>query len=270
MKKMKINEILCKSILSRSGIYSVDYSINPYIGCQHGCRYCYATFMRKYTSHNEPWAEFVDVKVNAENILKRDLARAKQGSVLLSSVTDPYQPVEKRYMLTRKILERFTNTKFHVNILTKSTLSLRDLDVFKKFEPEKISVGFTINFLNGKDESIWEPNSPESEERINALKAISDNGVPTYVHVGPYLEEITDLESILRRVSDYIIELQVENVNLRGKRRVIMDVIKQNYPDLISRYEKIMVDDSMYRKKLMREVRRLGKLHKVPIRLFMD
>lgn len=267
---MEINEISCKSILSKSGIYSVDYSINPYVGCQHGCRYCYASFMRKYTDHDEPWGEFVDVKVNARNVLERDLTKADRGSVLLSSVTDPYQPAEREYGLTRGILERLASTKFQVSILTKSPLLLRDLDVLERFDSERISVGFTINFLNDRDESVWEPNSPGSEERIDALEAISDNGISTYVHVGPYLEKITNLEDMLSRVEDYIDELQVENVNLRGRRAIIMDVIRQNYPDLVSRYERILEDDSRYREDLVREIRELRKRHEVPIQLFMD
>lgn len=128
---MRVNEIECKSIISDSGIYSVDYSINPYQGCEHGCRYCYATFMKKYTDHSEPWGSFVDVKANAEEVLERDLRRKKKGSILLSSVTDPYQPVEKKYELTRRILGRLVDTDFSVNILTKSDLIIRDLDLWR-------------------------------------------------------------------------------------------------------------------------------------------
>lgn len=268
--RMKINEISCKSILSKSSIYSVDYSINPYVGCQHKCRYCYAAFMRKYTGHDETWGEFVDIKVNAEDALERDLAKAYQGSVLLSSVTDAYQPVERKYELTRRILKRLADTKFYVSILTKSFLLTRDLDVLQRFDPERISVGFTLNFLNNRNESIWEPNSPGTKERIDALKLISDAGISTYVHVGPYLEKITNLEKLLRNVEDYTDELQVENVNLRGKRRTIIDTIKQYYPDLIPMYKRILKDDLNYRKNLVREIRELRKRHKIPIQLFMD
>jgi len=125
---MIVKEILCKSVLSKSGISSVDYAVNPYVGCQHGCVYCYARFMKRFTGHGEEWGEFVDVRVNAPQVLTRELSRTAKGVVLLSSVTDPYQPLEKKYELTRKCLQKLLMYQFPITILTKSTLVLRDLD----------------------------------------------------------------------------------------------------------------------------------------------
>src|SRR5512139_2591112 len=102
---MKVREIFSKAILTKTAISSYDYCINPYVGCGHGCRYCYASFMKRFTGHREPWGDFVDVKINAPQVLKKQLRRAKRGSVLVGSVTDPYQPVEKKYGLTRGCLE---------------------------------------------------------------------------------------------------------------------------------------------------------------------
>ena len=91
-----IKEIKAKSILTRSRIPGVDYCLNPYVGCFHGCRYCYATFMKRFTGHTEPWGNFVDVKINAPEILQRQLKRKTKGRVMVSSVTDAYQPIETR------------------------------------------------------------------------------------------------------------------------------------------------------------------------------
>ena len=103
--KPEVNEINARTILSKSGIPGMDYCINPYVGCAHACKYCYATFMKRFTGHIEPWGSFVDVKINAAELLRRQLKRSKRGRVMLSSVTDPYQPVEEKYRLTRKCLE---------------------------------------------------------------------------------------------------------------------------------------------------------------------
>ncbi|MBI5181776.1 MAG: radical SAM protein, partial [Nitrospirae bacterium] len=91
-----IKEIKVKSLLSKSGIPGADYCINPYVGCFHCCRYCYATFMKRFTGHAEPWGSFVDVKINAPEVLEKQLKRAEKGNVIISSVTDAYQPKEAR------------------------------------------------------------------------------------------------------------------------------------------------------------------------------
>src|SRR3972149_9738911 len=111
-----IREIKAKSILTKSGIPDVDYCVNPYIGCSHGCRYCYATFMKRYSGHTQEWGSFVDVKINAPEILRKQLKRAKRGRILISSVTDAYQPIESKYKLTRQGLEIFLNIHCPVDI----------------------------------------------------------------------------------------------------------------------------------------------------------
>jgi len=139
---MKVREILSKTILTNTAISSFDYCINPYVGCGHGCRYCYASFMKRFTGHMEPWGAFVDVKVNAPQLLRKQLKRKRRGSVSLSTVTDPYQPLEGNYRLTRGCLEALLDHQFSVNILTRSPLCLRDIDLFKQFKD--IEVGFSI------------------------------------------------------------------------------------------------------------------------------
>jgi len=126
-----IREIKVKSILTRSGIPGYYYCINPYVGCAHGCKYCYATFMKRYTGHTETWGNFVDVKTNAPEVLQRQLKRAIRGKVIISSVTDAYQPIEAKYKLTRQCLEVLLQHQFPTDILTKSPLVLRDMDLIK-------------------------------------------------------------------------------------------------------------------------------------------
>lgn len=141
----RIKEIEAKSILTKSGIPGVDYCINPYVGCFHACKYCYATFMKRFTGHTEAWGSFVDVKVNAPDVLQKQLKNKVKGRVMVSSVTDAYQPIEAKYKLTRKCLEILLQNQFPVDILTKSPLVLRDLDLIKKFKDIEVGVTITTN-----------------------------------------------------------------------------------------------------------------------------
>lgn len=181
---LKVTEIKAKSILNKSKIF--DYCLNPYTGCQINCRYCYARlFMRRYSGHSEAWGEFVDVKVNAAELLKKQLEKAKRGTVWISSVCDPYQPLEAKYLLTRRCLEELAKRKFPVNIQTKSKLVLRDLDLFQEFE--EIEVGFTITTDEERVSRIFEPNASTVRERIEALERIHSKGIKTFAFIGPLL-----------------------------------------------------------------------------------
>jgi DNA repair photolyase len=182
---MKVREIFAKTILTKTGIESFDYCVNPYVGCGHGCRYCYASFMKRFTGHLEPWGDFVDVKVNGPDLLRRQLKRAKEGLVALSTVTDPYQPVEKKYQVTRRCLEALLERQFPVSILTRSPLCLRDMDLFKEFK--EIRVGVSITTDDEDTKNLFEPRSPSIEARVETLKALSREGIRTYVFIGPML-----------------------------------------------------------------------------------
>ena len=129
-----IQEIKVRSILSQSKLPGVDFVINPYRGCQHACVYCYACFMQKFDGHSEPWGTYVDVKSNALEILTRQLAKCHNRTVYLSSVCDPYQPVEAEYQLTRQILKQLIIAQPQLTVQTKSALVIRDLDLLEKFK----------------------------------------------------------------------------------------------------------------------------------------
>lgn len=181
---MIVREIRAKSILNKSKIF--DYCLNPFTGCQTGCRYCYARlFMPRYSGHKEPWGEFVDVKVNAVELLIKQLQRAKKGTVWISSVCDPYQALEKKYRLTRGCVEELLKKQFPVNVQTKSNLALRDLDLFRRFDT--IDVGFTIATEDEKVARLFEPQASPVEERIRALESIHKAGVRTFAFIGPIL-----------------------------------------------------------------------------------
>lgn len=178
-------EILAKAVLTKSRIPGQDDCVNPYVGCEHGCSYCYASFMKRFTGHLEPWGEFVDVKVNAPEVLRRQLRRARRGSVLIGTVTDPYQPSEKRYRVTRGCLEALLERQLPVSVLTRSPLCVRDLDLFRRFE--ELSVGLSITTDRDEMRKLFEPHAPSIASRVEALRELHAAGVSTYVFAGPLL-----------------------------------------------------------------------------------
>ncbi|MEJ2165047.1 MAG: radical SAM protein [Desulfobacterales bacterium] len=181
---LTVKTIRAKSILNKSKLF--DYCVNPYTGCQINCRYCYARlFMKRYSGHQEPWGEFVDVKINAGEVLKKQLAKAKKGVVWISSVCDPYQPLEKTYALTRRCLEVLAAKHFPVNIQTKSTLILRDLDILQEFGD--LEAGFTITTDDEAVAKQFEPGAPPIKQRIAALKKLRAAGIATFAMVAPLL-----------------------------------------------------------------------------------
>jgi DNA repair photolyase len=199
---MAIKETQAKSILNKSQIF--DYCVNPYTGCQVNCRYCYARlFMKRYSGHKEPWGEFVDVKINAPEVLRKQLRRAKRGTVWISSVCDPYQPLEAKYELTRRCLKELLEKQFPVNIQTKSKLVLRDRDLLKDFK--EIEVGFTITTNDEKIAGFFEPGAASVAERVKALETLHTSGIQTFAFIGPLLpgdpeKLVEDLAGLVDRV----------------------------------------------------------------------
>lgn len=181
---MKVRRVHAKSVLNRSKIF--DYCINPFTGCQIGCVYCYARlFMRRYSGHSEPWGKFVDVKVNASEILRKQLKKAKVGTIWISSVCDPYQPLEAKFEITRSCLKELVDKQFPINIQTKSNLVLRDVHLLQDFKT--IEVGLTITTDDEQFAKYFEPGAPSINKRIDALAKLHAAGIQTYAFIGPLL-----------------------------------------------------------------------------------
>lgn len=205
---LKIREVQAKSILNKSKIF--DYCLNPYTGCQVSCRYCYARlFIPRYSGHIEPWGDFVDAKVNAEELLRKQLPRAKKGTVWVSSVCDPYQPLEAKYQLTRKCLALLARNQFPVNIQTKSVLALRDAEIFLDFE--QIEVGFTITTDDERMARLFEPGAASVQERINALKKLRSRGIKTFAFVGPLVPG--NPEKLIEELNEKVDKVFIDRMN---------------------------------------------------------
>lgn len=198
---MKISEIRAKSVLSKSQVY--DYALNAYVGCGHGCIYCYARFMKRFTGHSEAWGEFVDVKINAPELLSAEVKKKKRGRVWVSGVCDPYQEIEKKYRLTRKCIEILADNGWPFTVQTKSPLVLRDLELLKR--SEEAEVGFTITTADEKIRKIFEPGAPPSAKRIEAAGILHSEGIRTFVMIAPILPGAEGLVSGLKDKVDYVL-----------------------------------------------------------------
>jgi len=190
---MIIKEVHPKTILSASQVY--PYVINPYTGCQHGCSYCYARFMKRFTGHIEPWGQFVDVKVDAPDLLRRELSRKRPATVWISGVCDPYQPLERKYRLTRQCLEILVESRWPFVIQTRSALVLRDLDILRR--AEDCEVGLSITTADDGIRRLFEPTAPTIGERIRALGELHAAGIRTYAMIAPILPGAEDLPASL-------------------------------------------------------------------------
>ena len=198
---MVLREIYARSILAQSQVF--DYAVNPYVGCQHGCTYCYARFMRRFTGHREPWGEFVDVKINALALLKHQMAKRPPGRVWVSGVCDPYQPLESKYELTRKCLEVLVEYGWPITVQTKSPLVLRDIDLLRR--SDKIEVGLSVTSADDGIRTLFEPGAPSIRERIAALEELHLAGVRTYAMIAPMLPGTDELADQLTGKVDYVL-----------------------------------------------------------------
>ena len=239
---MKIieKEVSVKDLITKSNLPASDYVINPYVGCPHGCRYCYACFMKRFTKHNEKWGSFIDIKRCDKAISKKKL----QGkSVFLSSVTDCYNPYEEKYGSTRKILEQFVSIDCELNISTKSNLILRDIDLLKQCKNLKVSV--SINTIDEQFKKDMD-NASSISERLNTLKVLHESGIYSVLFMSPIFPGITDFRKIMENSKDFVDEYWFENLNLRGSyKEDILDYIRKSYPELMELYREIYLQGNM-------------------------
>lgn len=229
-----LNNIDVKSVMTKSSLPVGGYSVNPYVGCPHACKYCYASFMKRFTGHTEPWGSFLDVKHwrPLGNPHKYDGQR-----IVIGSVTDGYNPYEEKFCNTRRLLEELVGCEAEILICTKSDLVLRDLDLLKRFP--KVTVAWSINTLDEKFRADMDK-AVSIERRLNAMRQIYDEGIRTVCFVSPIFPGITDVRTIIEKVKDFADLIWLENLNLRGQfKGVIMNYIENKYPALVPLYDDI-------------------------------
>ncbi|MFW6121680.1 MAG: radical SAM protein [Petrotogales bacterium] len=250
---MKIRDVKCKTALSPSSLPGLDYSLNPYRGCQHNCAYCYVPNVLKIP-RNE-WGCFVDLKTNIPNILSKELKKNKVGVVGISTVTDPYQPVERKFRLTRYCLEQLLKYDYPVCIQTKSSLVVRDMDIISRFSDMEIMM--TVGTLNDKERQLLEPNSSSIKERLSTLKKYADEGVKTSVFFGPIYPtlKVEDLPKIIDTFIEYgVAEIMIDKFNLKpGIWKNIEKRLMTN-KKLKNVFRKNLLENNFYTQKILEEI----------------
>ena len=207
----KVRTVMCRTALSPSRLPGLDYALNPYKGCAHGCVYCYAPYVTKV-----PVSAWTDViaKGNIAEVLSKEVPRP--GIVGLGTVTDPYQPLEKGLCLTRRCLDVLRRSSTGTSILTKNALVVRDLDILSKME--QVEVGITIT---GNDERLCqaiEPGASSILDRLSAAKALIEAKVRTYVFLGPVIPGITDMDigTLIERIQKMgVRDIMIDRLNIR-------------------------------------------------------
>lgn len=230
---MIVREKQVKNIFTKSDLPVGDFSVNPYVGCSHACMYCYACYMKRFTRHEEPWGEFVDVKYWPTI---RNASKYEGKHIVLGSVTDPYQPLEKKYERTRSFLEQMQDSGIGLTIITKSDLILRDMDLIKKYD--KVELAWSINTV--KDSFQREMDRAVSiDRRFAAMREFHSRGIPTVCFAAPIFPG-TDVKQIIDAALGCCDRIWLENLNLRGSYRyAIMDYIKAKHPRLYPLYKEI-------------------------------
>ncbi len=264
MQKLLIKEIKTNDYVSKSKLPVSDFVINPYVGCPHGCKYCYASFMKRFTNHEEEWGTFVDVKYTDKKIQTKKL---HGKTIFLSSVTDCYNPLEEKYKRTRDILQELINVDCQIDISTKSKLILRDIEILKKLKHVRVAIS-----INTTDETFKNDMDQASsiKDRLYTLKELHQNGIYTILFMSPIFPLITDWKKIIELSKEYVDEYWFENLNLRGSyKKEILNYINQKYPDYYETYLNIFQKkEKIFWSNLIKEIESFCKENKITYQNF--
>lgn len=258
-----IRSIDVRSVMTKSSLPVGGYSVNPYVGCPHACKYCYASFMKRFTGHTEPWGSFLDVKhwPPIGNPHRYDGER-----IVIGSVTDGYNPYEEQFRRTRRLLEELQGSRAELMICTKSDLVLRDLDLLRTFP--RVTVSWSVNTLDEAFRADMDQ-AVSIERRLTAMQRVYEAGIRTVCFVSPIFPGITDLRAIIERVRNFTDLIWLENLNLRGAfKATILDYIADRHPDLVPLYDAIYHrKDTTYWRQLEAEIAAFAAANGLPYRI---
>lgn len=257
----------CRSVLHRTRVPGAHWCINPYRGCAHGCVYCYA--QERGQPPPGPWGRRVLAKMNLPAVLGAELARPRSGQVILSTVTDPYQPIERKARLTRAALELLLNSTLRVGLLTRSPLVLRDLDLLCRFRDllgtQRAQVGFSIPCVDPAFADLLEPRSPPVAARLEAMRTLSSAGVPTWAFLAPIVPGVNDdevsLAAALRAAREHGAGgAQVDLLTFyRGPVHEIAERLWRRDRDALQRFRGVLRNREAWRRSTLDRVHRLRR-----------
>jgi DNA repair photolyase len=268
MERVEYREEPCRVALNRVKGMPFAWSLNPYMGCAHRCTFCYvrAFELRADRPSGKAYGRSIRVKVNVADVLRAELARRtwKREAVSIGAATDPYQPVEGRYRLTRACLEVLRDARCPFHVISRSPLIVRDVDVLAEAATRaKVSVSFSIPTL---DEEVWrktEPGTPPPRQRFRALRRLVDAGIDAGVAVAPVLPGISDPPEQLRAVVEAAREAGAAHLwagllHLRpGTREHFLAELARDWPGHLADYEQLYAERAYLPAERARPVQRL-------------
>jgi len=249
---VNVRRVRAKSLISPTKIGG-DYAINPYSGCPHKCIYCYAACINwSGKVRDEAWGDYLDVKEQTSAI---PLAKIFRKRILFSSMTDAYNPYEKKAELTRNIIKQLIPAEVSLLIITKSALVTRDIDLFKKFP--YVKVVFSFSSLDNGFRKMAEPYAASPEMKLAALRQIKEAGLATGVMAAPVFPEITDTYALIEATAPLVNHITFDTLNLRPQnRKKVLDFVKGIRPELMPLYEDIYLrGNRLYWIKLRKKIK---------------
>ncbi|GIV21610.1 MAG: hypothetical protein KatS3mg023_3361 [Armatimonadota bacterium] len=200
MRYLQVQEIRCKHLLHRTGASFAEWTLNPYIGCGFGCSYCYVPILRAKRGQEgaETWGSWVQVKVNAPDVVRREMLEVpRDAHLLIGSATDAWQPIEKRYQVSRGVLYELSFYPNRVTILTRSPLLLRDIDLLKRFE--HVSVHISVPTVDEKVRRVFEPHAPAVAGRLELTRRLLNASIRATWAWCPFLPGVENTPEQIRQ-----------------------------------------------------------------------
>lgn len=267
-RHVNVNKKEVKSIITTSKLPDSDFVVNPYIGCTHACIYCYACFMKKFTQHNnEKWGEFVDIKTNGPSLVPVNTVKYKNKSITVGSVTDPYQPIERKYRITENIIKRLICLEPKLFVMTKSDLVIRDINLFKRFKDCTVCV--SLSLLDDCLRSKIEPFCSSIAKRLQTLKLLYDAEIKTVVFMAPILPYLTEWKKIIQTTKQYTTEYWFENLNMYSYvQNNIMQLLQSIDPDLVKKYKTVYSQKSLYWSNLKQDIQDYCTKNNIPYKIY--
>jgi DNA repair photolyase len=224
------------------------WTINPYRGCEFACKYCYARYTHEFMEMHDglEFERKIYVKQNAGWLLRRDLKKVKRGqSIAIGTATDPYQPAERRFGMTRSILEELANhSGFDLSIISKSDMILRDLELFQRIAAQNnLSINLTVTTLDVELARLLEPRAPRPDLRLGAVRKLNDAGLRAGVAIAPVLPAITDspkqLDALVKAAAEAKAQWIFANpLFLKPcSEKVFMPFLAEHFPALVESYK---------------------------------
>ena len=244
LKELKVDSII-KKITRKDNLFKGDYTVDLYQNCNFGCIYC-----------DSSYENIVYVKINAVEILEKELEDLPKGRIIVGSVNDPYQSYEKIYQITRKVLKIIQKHGFSSHILTKSDLVLRDIDILKKINDCIVTI--SIISLNNKNLNFFEKNVPTTKRRFEVVKILNENDIYSGVALLPFLPFIAEYEiqPIFNEVKKYNLKyILYKLLELKGdQKQLFFNYIKKYNMNVLEKYEKLYTTSYYPKKKYIKKI----------------